>query len=462
MAQGGYTCKQCRASILPDTQHAGGLRRDLPTVASTGSFYYCASPVGRSGPTLTSLESYESLDAEASLSLGRRPGMTHAASVESFVDVGTLGTPPMRPLPASAAQTPVGRHGSESSMSAGPMASAMHPSYNTVLVARALKHIRDGRGDVEGAVCEGCHSLLLAELRREADDMTRDRALVERQLALLHGDDMAPDVSDEALDKLTVQKEAHRAHLTDLDAEVASLGVEAARLEAELAAVEDEADHHTRAATTAAVYKPFQAAEEAASDAACREYIAARKARCEGLAGLGAFFHIDASGVPASINGCRMGIPDTLSSSEQGEISQYTRVPWEELNTGLGHLALLVDTLRRKSRYYSKKKPRITFVLQGSTSRVVVPHSEHPTSNYPLFCEPGSSTTSLDEGIAYLSKALVKVAINEDVALEHDVVSQGAWKRGLTDGQNPEWPMYMQQVLRNANHLMHVLESRRG
>ncbi|KAJ9458685.1 hypothetical protein DIPPA_16858 [Diplonema papillatum] len=432
-------------------------------------------------------------DASASLldsthgppsSRGSRPGLSLAACVGSL---GSPGASFNSATPARAAAVPG------------------LPDWEQTMKARMIQRLATGKQEFTGSVaCKKCRNVVVENLKAQTDALRRQRPDVEAMLERVqsskrfdqlfddsffravdggdsggeprdskHGgssffSDDAPaatpapgqdppsaaarsDESDDSCEgALSKEKEAVLAEIEAVERELATLRVGEVQLSSECQELYDSLDLLEREAHSHARISSFLKSEEAASTAAWEAYCKSELSRLRGTKStLHAFFNLDTSKEPSSVNGFRLAMPTSRGDTPSS-------VVWQEVNTALGYLALLLHTLKTLCLPYAapvaaRKLNKYSFVLQGSHSKIVVLEDSGKVVAHNLYSAEGCSTTSVDEGIVSLCRAVRRVSDAAGVALPHDVKTTHL---ALAEGDNDEWPMQMRSLVQNFGAIL--------
>ena len=169
----------------------------------------------------------------------------------------------------------------------------------------------------------------------------------------------------------------------------------------------------------------------------------------------------------ASLNGHRLTLPafperqvvggggaPVSPGAEQGGAAFSSLPSWPEVNSGLGHLAMLVRTLQQLIQNLTGEAPKIHFVIEGSGSQVI----DHTSTYHNLFFKEGSSTTSIDEALGYMGKAVKSLCRALRCQSKNEIRTKNLH---LAEGDNHQWGEHMYKLIETITGLIFFVDNRR-
>jgi len=219
-------------------------------------------------------------------------------------------------------------------------------------------------------LCGDCMGVIIHDLENQIKDAYNQNEVLRQALAELQHDPRDADADAESLRAEIAKVQAEEQQLErELEGVLRAqdeVDKERAGLAAQLAEADAATDEHWRA-VNAAQLEDERAADEHLAKAEVLAHCRRELERLKATSVLDDVFDIWFAGPFGTINGLRLGrLPDTP-------------VDWSEINAGLGHAALLVDTL---ASLHQLRFPRHVLHPMGSFSKIAL--ADDPRNLYDL------------------------------------------------------------------------------
>ena len=322
------------------------------------------------------------------------------------------------------------------------------------MAARTVWKIASGKEEIQGSVCDGCHSAVTRDMTCEVQKLVAERPIIEHHIsrftALAKMEAELPVVDDTEISTLETTIELLKADLLSSESESSQLESKLLLLNKEHAAAEAALDHQVRSLHAATVADVISKSETDAVKS-CDEYNLSQINHLGSATGYASIFRIEADSVPASINGYRICMPDCYTHTQ---LDGQVKVPWQEINTALGFVVQVLLVLRSDFPSY---KSNITLKSRGSVSKIEHKISDSPSAqSRDLFGANSCSTTSFDEGLEQLSKGISSLTKSINVTPPKSLKIRDV---SLRDGHNYNWSHHMLSLLANLKHLILVINA---